>query len=129
MKTILRGTILWAAGWSFRFDADGAGTRPCRRTRTKAGQPMAMPMPQPAPEMTKMIKIDVGHLECEREGGSSPMFPRAASGKGTAKMWAGPGGMSLMETILQRLDGTALAVRGRLWDAKAGLYHGICRHQ
>jgi hypothetical protein len=56
------------------------------------------PPPQPSPEMTRLIKALSGNWTVTEKSEPSPMFPNGGSGKGTARLWAGPGGLSLLET-------------------------------
>jgi hypothetical protein len=127
MKTILRGTILLALAGVFGLTLMAQDSGMSSKPATKAAQPMAMPMPQPAPEMTKMIKMMSGTWTVSEKSDPGPMFPKGGTGKGTAKMWAGPGGMSLMENYHSSgLMGTGFSGAGTFWwDAKAGVYHGI----
>jgi hypothetical protein len=57
----------------------------------------------------------------------NPMMPNGGSGKGMARMWAGPGGMSLMETYrtsgMMSMNFTGAGTFW--WDAKAGAYRGL----
>jgi hypothetical protein len=130
MRTILRGTILLglAAGCWITLVAQDASAPAKSKPAAGAGQDtMAMPMPKPSPEMTKMIKMMGGSWMVTEKSDPGPMFPKGGSGKGTAKLWAGPGGMSLLESYHSSgLMGSSFNGAGTFWwDAKAGVYRGI----
>ena len=68
--------------------------------KPKAAKPkeqMGMPMPKPAPEMTKMIKMMAGSWTVTEKADPNPMMPNGGTGKGTAVLTPGPGGLSLVE--------------------------------
>jgi len=85
------------------------------------------PPPQPAPEMTKLIKMLAGSWTVIENAPPTPMFPNGAHGKGTAKLWAGPGGLSLLENYHSSgVMGSSFSGFGTFWwDAKAQAYRGI----
>lgn len=85
------------------------------------------PPPQPAPEMTKLIKMMAGDWNVAEKSEPSPMFPDGGTGKGTARLWAGPGGMSLMEKYHSSgVMGTNFQGFGTFWwDPKIQAYHGV----
>jgi len=94
------------------------------RSVTNAQMP---PSPQPAPEMTKLIKAMAGNWIVSEKVAPSTMFPTGATGKGTAKMWAGPGGLSLMESYHSSgAMGNNFSGFGTFWwDSKAQVYRGL----
>jgi hypothetical protein len=55
------------------------------------------PPPQPSPEMTKLIQMMSGNWTVTEKYEQSPMFPGGGTSKGTAKLWAGPGGLALLQ--------------------------------
>jgi hypothetical protein len=129
MKTILRGTILvgLAAGcWTVLAAQDAAAPAGSNSAKT-SGQEMSMPMPTPAPEMTKMIKMMAGSWSVSEKSYPSPMMPNGGTGKGTAKLWAGPGNMSLMEDYHSSgVMGSSFTGFGTFWwDAKGQVYRGL----
>lgn len=85
------------------------------------------PPPQPSPEMTKLIKMMSGNWTVTEKYEPGPMFPTGGSGKGTAKLWAGPGGLSLMESYQSSGPmGTNFKGFGTFWwDPKAQAYRGV----
>ncbi len=127
MKAILRGTIvlgLVVACWA-ALAAQKASTPSKSKTAKSAGQ-QAMPAPKPAPEMTKLIKMMSGNWTVAEKAEPSPMMPKGGTGKGTAKLWAGPGRTSLMENY--RSNGVMGPFTGFgtfWWDPKAQLYRGV----
>jgi Protein of unknown function (DUF1579) len=91
-----------------------------------AGQAQQMPMPKPAPEMTKLIKMLSGNWNVAEKHEVNPMMPNGGQGKGTAKIWAGPGALSLMENYTS--TGAMGSFKGMgtwWWDPKAQLFHGL----
>jgi uncharacterized protein DUF1579 len=91
-----------------------------------AGLAQAMPMPKPAPEMTKLIKTLSGNWNVMEKHEKNPMMPNGGEGKGTAKIWSGPGGLSLMETY--QSSGAMGSFKGMgtwWWDPKAQVFHGL----
>ena len=109
MKSIPRVAILVVLVGLFCMsvlaqDTMSKGDKPKAKATEAAG--MSMPMPKPAPEMTKMIKMMAGNWKVSEQYEVSPMTPKGGTGSGTAKLWAGPGGTSLMESYhSQRHDG------------------------
>ena len=86
----------------------------------------AMPMPKPAPEMTKLIKTLSGNWTVTEKHEVNPMMPNGGEGKGTARIWAGPGGMSLIENYSS--SGAMGSFKGMgtwWWDPKAQVYRGL----
>lgn len=84
------------------------------------------PPPQASPEMAKLIQMMSGTWTVAEKYEPSPMFPTGGSGQGTAKFWAGPGGMSLLE------DYHSIGAIGKFsgfgttwWDPKAQAYRGV----
>lgn len=128
MKTISRvlsmfvlaafcGTALLAQDTMSKPKAAGEKAKPA---------PAGMPMPKPAPEMTKLIKQLSGNWTIVEKHEVNPMMPNGGEGKGTAKIWAGPGGMSLMENYQSAgAMGTFKGMGTWWWDPKAMLFHGV----
>lgn len=103
---------------------NGMATKP--KSNMAAQQGSMPPPPKPAPEMTKLIKMMAGTWTVTEKAEPNPMMPKGGSGKGTARLVAGPGNMSLMETY--HSNGTMGSFTGLgtfWWDAKAQLYHGV----
>jgi hypothetical protein len=92
-----------------------------------AAQAKMPPQPQASPEMTKLIKMLAGNWTVTEKSEPSPMFPNGGSGKGTARMWAGPGGLSLLETYHSSgMMGSNFNGFGTFWwDPKEQVYHGL----
>jgi len=87
---------------------------------------MAMPMPKPAPEITKLIKTLSGNWNVTEKHEVNPMMPNGGEGKGTARIWAGPGGMSLVENYSSTgAMGTFKGMGTWWWDPKAQVYRGL----
>jgi len=129
MKTIRSGMFLIAivgvlGAWLWAQD-DSEPKKPIHsRSVAQAQMP---PPPQPAPEMTKLIKAMAGNWVVSEKGQPSPMFPNGGTGKGTAKMWAGPGGLSLLESYHSSgMMGANFNGFGIFWwDPKIQAYHGV----
>jgi len=84
------------------------------------------PPPQASPEMSKLIQMMSGSWTVSEKYEKSPMFPTGGSGKGTAKLWAGPGGMSLLENYHSSgMVGSFSGFGTTWWDAKAQAYRGV----
>ena len=84
------------------------------------------PPPQASPEMTKLIQMMSGSWTVAEKYEQSPMFPTGGSGKGTAKFWAGPGAMSLLESYHSSgMVGNFSGFGTTWWDAKAQSYRGV----
>ncbi len=99
--------------------------------KPKAAKPAAaaqqMPMPKPAPEMTKLAKALSGNWTIVEKHEANPMMPNGGVGKGTAKIWAGPGGLSLIENYQSSgaMGGAFKGMGTWWWDPKAQVYHGV----
>ncbi len=127
MKTILRGTILvvLAGLCAMPLVAQDAATS-TKPNAAKAKEGMAMAMPQPAPEMTKMIKMMAGSWAVTETHNPNPMMPNGGSGKGTAVLTPGPGGLSLTEKYHSSGAMGSFSGLGTFWwDPKAQLYRGL----
>lgn len=129
MKTVLRGWImllsLMAIGGLLMAQDDNAPAKP--KASRSIAQAQMPPMPQPSPEMTKLINMMSGNWTVTEKSQPSPMFPNGGSGKGTAKLWAGPGGLSLLESYQSSgLMGSKFQGFGTFWwDPKEQVYHGL----
>ena len=86
-----------------------------------------MPMPKPDPQMTKMIKMMSGTWTVTEKSDPNPMMPKGGTGKGTATMTPGPGGMSLMEKYHSSgmMGGNFSCFGTFWWDPKANAYRGV----
>src|SRR5271167_4973411 len=99
--------------------------------KPKAAKPAAaaqqMPMPKPAPEMTKLVKALSGNWTIVEKHEANPMMPNGGVGKGTAKIWAGPGGLSLIENYQSSgaMPGSFKGMGTWWWDPKAQAFHGL----
>jgi hypothetical protein len=126
MKSIVKGILvvtIAAVGCLSLIAQDKAES-------AKAGKPSAeasMPMPKPDPAMTKLIKMMAGNWTVSEKSNPSPMMPKGGTGKGTAVLTAGPGGMSLMEKYRSSgVMGSSFSGFGTFWwDAKAQAYRGL----
>ena len=105
---------------------DAAAPAKPKAAKPKEAAGASMPMPKPSPEMTKMIKAMSGNWKVVEQHDPNPMMPNGGTGQGTAKLWAGPGGLSLMENYH-----SAGAIGGGFngfgtfwWDPKAQAYRG-----
>jgi len=128
MKRLAKGILLimTAAVLSATLMAqdNDAAKRP-RASRSVANAKMPPP-PEASPEMTKLIQMLSGTWTVSEKYEPSLMFPNGGSGKGTAKFWAGPGGMSLLE------DYHSVGAIGKFsgfgttwWDPKAQAYRWV----
>jgi Protein of unknown function (DUF1579) len=132
MKTILRVTMLLVLGGLCAMPL--AAQEGAMSAKPKAAKPAAkakeqtgMPMPKPAPEMTKMIKMMAGTWTTTEKDDPSPMMPKGGTGKGTAILTPGPGGLSLTEKY-HSSGGMGSNFNGLgtfWWDSKAQLYRGV----
>ena len=130
MKTILRVLFLFLiAGFVcmtlFAQQDSGAMSKP-KAAGDKKAAPAGMPMVKPAPEMTKLIKTLSGNWTVTEKHEANPMMPNGGEGKGTARIWAGPGGLSLMENYQSTgAMGSLKGIGTWWWDPKAQLFHGV----
>ena len=129
MKTIQRVSMLMLLGALCSLPVMAQEAAPAGKpmaAKAKA-QPMSMPMPKPAPEMTKMIKMMAGSWTVSEKHDPSPMMPNGGTGKGTATMTPGPGGLSLMERYHSSgsMGGNFNGFGTFWWDPKAQLYRGV----
>ena len=97
-------------------------------SKAKSQEPgMGMTVPRPSPEMNKLIKLMQGNWTVEEKLEPGPMSPKGGTGKGTASLSPGPGGMSLMEkyhssgTMAPSFSGAGTF----WWDSKAQGYRGV----
>lgn len=127
MKTILRGTILGALAGVFCMALMAQDSAMSSKPKAaKPAQPMAMQTPQPAPEMTKLIKMMSGSWTISEKHDPNPMMPNGGTGKGTATLTPGPGGMSMMEKYHSiGAMGSFNGFGTFWWDPKAQLYRGV----
>jgi Protein of unknown function (DUF1579) len=128
MKTIPRVMLLVVlAGFCCLALAQDAAAPAKPKAAKAAGQAQAMPMPKPAPEMTKLVKTLSGNWTVAEKMEPGPMAPNGAMGKGTAKFWAGPGGMSLIENYQSSgaMGGSFKGMGTWWWDPKAQAYRGL----
>jgi len=128
MNSILRRTILvaiLAACWTALVAQDNS--MPLKPKSRPTAQAAEMPTPKPAPEMTKLINMMSGNWTVSEKAEPGPMFPNGGTGKGTARWWAGPGGLSLMESYHSSglMSGSFSGFGAFWWDPKAQVYHGI----
>ena len=122
MKTIPRVMLLVVlAGFCCLALAQDAAAPAKPKAAKAAGQAQAMPMSKPAPEMTKLVKTLSGNWTVAEKMEPGPMAPNGAMGKGTAKFWAGPGGMSLIENYQSSgaMGGSFKGMGTWWWDPKA----------
>jgi hypothetical protein len=92
-------------------------------TETKA--PAAMPSMKPSHEIASLIKAMEGSWTTSETMEPSPYGP-GGSGHGTSKMWAGPGGMSLMQHYVSSGPmGSFSGVGASWWDSAAKVYRGV----
>jgi len=94
---------------------------------SKAAAEMTMPTPKPDPQMTKLINMFSSTWTTAEKSDPNPMMPKGGTGKGTAVMTPGPGGMSLMEKYHSSgMMGSSFNGFGTFWwDPKAQLYRGL----
>ena len=126
MRTILKGSLLLATAVCVctslvaQNDAKSAGSK-------KPAAEAAMPMPKPDPQMTKMIKMMAGSWTVAEKSDPNPMMPKGGTGKGTATITPGPGGMSLIEKYHSTgmMGGNFNGMGTFWWDAKANAYRGV----
>ena len=128
MKTISRVVFLaMLAGCCYLALFAQEKAAPAKPKAAKpASQAPAMPMPKPASEITKLIKTLSGNWNVMEKHEKNPMMPNGGEGKGTAKIWAGPGGLSLMENYTS--TGAMGSFKGMgtwWWDPKAQIFHGL----
>jgi hypothetical protein len=128
MKTIPQVMLLFvlAVFCCMTVAAQDAGAPAKPKAAKPAGQAQQMPMPTPTPEMTKLIKTLSGTWNVNEKHEPNPMMPNGGDGKGTAKIWAGPGGLSLMENYSS--SGAMGSFKGMgtwWWDPKAQVFHGL----
>ena len=128
MKIVLRGVAvglvvaICVAGSMAQEKSAGVEAKASR-----PGTQAAAPTPKADPEMTRLIKMMAGTWAVSEKSQPNPMMPNGGSGKGTAVMTAGPGGMSLMEKYHSSgVMGSNFNGFGTFWwDAKAQAYRGL----
>lgn len=127
MRPILKGMLLSGALVCISISLIAQNDAKSTSSKKPASEAGAMPMPKPDPEMTKMIKMMAGNWTVTEKSDPSPMFPKGGTGKGTATMTAGPGGMSLMEKYHSTgmMGGNFNGFGTFWWDAKANAYRGV----
>lgn len=117
-------TMIFAAfGWVAVFAQDAP--KAASKNPGKPPEQMAMQMPAPAPEMTKLIKQLSGSWTVSEKQFPSPMMPKGGTGKGTAVLTPGPGGLSLVEKY--HSVGAMGSFNGMgvfWWDPKVQAYRG-----
>lgn len=92
----------------------------------KKSEMAGMPMPKPSPEMEKLAKMIVGTWATNEKFEVSDMMPKGGTGKGTAHIRKGPGGLSIVEDYRSRNAGGAFAGHGVFWwDDKAQGYKTV----
>ena len=128
MRTILKGSLLLATAVCICTSLMAQNDAKSSTTSKKpAGEAAAMPMPKPDPQMTKMIKMMSGTWTVTEKSDPNPMMPKGGTGKGTATMTPGPGGMSLMEKYHSSgmMGGNFNGFGTFWWDPKANAYRGV----
>jgi hypothetical protein len=129
MKTILWGTILMVLGGlcAMSSAAQDSGMSAKPKAAAKPKEAMGMPIPKPAPQMTKMINMMAGTWTLTEKADPNPMMPKGGTGKGTAVLTPGPGGLSLVEKYHSSgLMGPNFNGVGTFWwDPKAQLYRTV----
>jgi hypothetical protein len=129
MKTIPRVLffVTLAGFYCIALFAQDAATPAKPKAAKPPSQAQAMPMPKPAPEMTKLIKTLSGNWTVAEKMEPGPMAPNGGMGKGTAKFWAGPGGLSLIESYQSSgaMGGSFKGMGTWWWDPKAQVFHGL----
>jgi hypothetical protein len=108
-------------------NAQNASTnpKPSKPAATSSGQ-AAMPTLTAAPEMVKLIKAMAGNWTTTAVMEKGPMMPNGGTDHGTSKMWAGPAGMSLLQTYHSTGSmGNFSGVGTDWWDAQAQVYKGV----
>ena len=131
MKTIPRVTMLLVLGGLCAMplaaqDSAMSAKPKAAKPAAKPKEQMGMPMPKPAPEMTKMIKMMAGSWTVTEKSDPNPMMPKGGTGKGTAVLTPGPGGMSLTEKY--HSTGAMGSFNGSgtfWWNPKAQVYRGV----
>jgi len=124
MKRILLICTLLAV--SLAAFAQAKAVKPTKGEPKPAAQPAGPPMPKPAPEMKKMLTQLSGDFTATMKMDAMMGMP-ASTSVGPAKIYSGPGRLSLMETV-NSVDehGNKFSGHGIIWwDAKANLYKGI----
>lgn len=107
--------------------AQDKSAAPKKAATTTAAQPSGMPpMPKPGPEMKKLLSTLGGNYTATMTMDAMMGMP-AMKSVGPAKFSAGPGRLSLVETV-NSVDEHGGKFNGHgliWWDAKAGAYKGI----
>lgn len=108
-----------------------AQDKPAAKTKAPAkaaaAQPSGMPpMPKPGPEMKKLLSQLSGDYTATMKMDAMMGMP-ASSSTGPAKIYGGPGRLSLIETV-NSVDEHGMKFNGHgliWWDGKAGAYKGV----
>jgi hypothetical protein len=119
-------TVLIAACGTMLLGQDD-GSAPKKPLASHSAPPPAMQAPKAAPEMTRLIKAMSGNWTVTEKAEAGPMFPKGGTGKGTAKLSPGPGGLSLLENYRSSgVMGPSFTGFGAFWwDDKIQAYHGV----
>jgi hypothetical protein len=120
-------TLLFLCLAAFAQDKPAAKTK--KEAKPTAAAPSGMPpMPKPGPEMKKLISQLGGNFTSTMKSEPMPQFNMPAStSTGPARLYAGPGGLSLIETV-NATDEHGMKFSGHgifYWDPKAKAYKGI----
>lgn len=124
MKTALRMLALMAMVSScclaVSAQDNAAASKPASNAASAGMQAM-----KPAPEMTKLIKAMEGNWSTSETMEASSFGP-GGSGHGSSKIWAGPGGMSLMQHYNSTGPmGTFNGAGATWWDSSANAYRSV----
>jgi len=127
MSTVIRVlTLLATATLGLAATAQNAPNSTAAKPAAKANAQAAMPMPTPSPEMTQMVKAMSGTWTTTETMEKSPMMPNGGTGRGTSKMWPGPGGLSLLQNYHSSgAMGSFSGVGTSWWDPQAHVYKGV----
>ncbi len=122
MKT--RGTVLLML---VAMCCPGLVAQDAMKSNAAKPTPQMMQMPAPAPEMTKLIKSLSGTWAVAEKHYPNPMMPNGGTGKGTATLTPGPGGLSLVEKYhsVGAMGGNFNGMGVFWWDPKAQAYRGL----
>lgn len=112
---------LWAL-CSLSLAAQDSGTAKSGAAPAAAA---AMPATKPSPEITKLINAMAGNWTTSETMEPSPFGP-GGSGHGTSKVWAGPGGLSLLQNYHSSGPMGSFSGAGTSWwDPATNVYRGV----
>lgn len=96
--------------------------------QSSAEKAAAMQAPKPPPEMAKLLKVLAGTWTTSEKFEPSEWMPKGGTGSGKARMWAGPGGLSVLQDYRSDSQSALPGFVGHgvvWWDPQAQGYRSV----